>query len=283
MNTQPVEKVCTTCGRNVADLPRTKDSSGRYFCNPCWAKRMAQAGTSAKVVAPAGPAPDEYDLAALPTNSGRPDLFSCDDCRGTFRTTDVTFDDGEIVCRKCLAERPPKLQPISPMMPATPAVAKPPAVTPVPPRVKTQLLCFGISTVIVVLCTAAVLPVFSDPKSSESARLTAAVVGGPIGAMFMWTAVEALRGRASIHHKLTLPVAVIIGCITFRTILDNADKSSGSRSYSPDAADQARREERVAAFDRTHEKAEAMRRNGMNGTDEDLARVYDRVKTVTGP
>jgi hypothetical protein len=219
-------------------------------------------------------------LAGVASTSIRPDLFNCDDCRGTFSNADVRFEDGEIVCRKCLAKRPPKPMAIPAATPATPP---PTAIEPAPTKAKTQIFCLSISAVVVILCAAAVFPVFVDPESSESAKLTAAVVGVPIGAMFAWTAVEAMRGRASIHHKLTLPVAVIVGCLTFRTILDNADKSNRSGPNSPEAAEQARREERAAtAFGRTREKADAMRQTGMTGTDEELARVYDRIKKVTG-
>ena len=39
-----VSKVCCRCGIDVSQLPRTKDSQGSYYCQPCWAARAGAAG-----------------------------------------------------------------------------------------------------------------------------------------------------------------------------------------------------------------------------------------------
>lgn len=35
-------KLCSVCGKDVAQLPRVKDDQGRYFCKPCEARAAAQ-------------------------------------------------------------------------------------------------------------------------------------------------------------------------------------------------------------------------------------------------
>ena len=53
-----ISKLCTGCGLDVSNKPRTKDAQGRYFCEACDAKAAAPA---AKPVPQSAPAP------ALPT------------------------------------------------------------------------------------------------------------------------------------------------------------------------------------------------------------------------
>ncbi|MDB5324998.1 MAG: hypothetical protein JWM57_567 [Phycisphaerales bacterium] len=36
MQNTSVTKICAVCGQDVRNLPRIKDASGRYHCEPCW-------------------------------------------------------------------------------------------------------------------------------------------------------------------------------------------------------------------------------------------------------
>lgn len=53
-----ISKLCSGCGLDVSDKPRTKDAQGRYFCEACGAKAAAQPTfPAAKPMPPAAPMP----------------------------------------------------------------------------------------------------------------------------------------------------------------------------------------------------------------------------------
>lgn len=39
-------KTCCACGVDVSGQPRTKDTQGQYYCNPCWSDRQAAAAAA---------------------------------------------------------------------------------------------------------------------------------------------------------------------------------------------------------------------------------------------
>jgi len=43
-----VAKTCVRCGLDVAGRPRAKDTSGRYFCEPCWRLKQAPKDSAAQ-------------------------------------------------------------------------------------------------------------------------------------------------------------------------------------------------------------------------------------------
>lgn len=69
-------KTCSVCGVNVSDKPRTKDATGKYFCEPCAAKAKA----AAQPAAPAAPAakPAAPTPAAKPAAKPGPDVYQVD-------------------------------------------------------------------------------------------------------------------------------------------------------------------------------------------------------------
>ncbi len=47
----PVKKQCSICGKEVASGERLKDASGQYFCRPCWAMRpLGRAGVPQRLL-----------------------------------------------------------------------------------------------------------------------------------------------------------------------------------------------------------------------------------------
>ena len=109
---QGVAKVCTSCGQDVAALPRVKDEAGRYWCKPCVAKEEARASQKA---AGAGGGSDEtrygedggagfdgIDLAAAAAVEARaeairlevPKELRCPGCSGE-------LDPSARICIKC--------------------------------------------------------------------------------------------------------------------------------------------------------------------------------------
>lgn len=61
------QKRCKVCGKDVSQVKRTKDTSGNYYCDPCWETRLASQPAAARAdgavvgrshqVSPADPAP----------------------------------------------------------------------------------------------------------------------------------------------------------------------------------------------------------------------------------
>lgn len=75
-------KTCSMCGVNVSDKPRTKDATGKYFCEPCAAKAKAAAqpaAPAAPAARPAAPAPAATPgPAARPAARPGPDVYQVD-------------------------------------------------------------------------------------------------------------------------------------------------------------------------------------------------------------
>ena len=67
------QKICVVCGEDCSGKPRTKDAAGRYFCTPCYQRKLEekrQANTPSQA-APARPAPTPkpqpmYEAPAAP-------------------------------------------------------------------------------------------------------------------------------------------------------------------------------------------------------------------------
>ena len=110
----PSGKVCADCGIDVGGQKRTKDTAGRYFCQPCWTAKVATgratvatpasmasgrstaiASRSSSVAAPPLPLGDEQDndVAALE---------DCPICKMSVPADEmVPGDDDQMVCRSC--------------------------------------------------------------------------------------------------------------------------------------------------------------------------------------
>jgi hypothetical protein len=83
MTTTTPHKSCCVCGVDVAQMRRTKDSKGNYYCPPCWDSRaQAARGQSA--------------LRAATT----PTLFPCPICGGQFYRENM---DESGMCKECVA------------------------------------------------------------------------------------------------------------------------------------------------------------------------------------
>jgi hypothetical protein len=113
-------KICTDCGIDVCGQKRTKDTAGRYYCQPCWtAKVQAGAATAlsrqpAMAAAPAGHAVTLGDRFADRNFPPQPEPLPADDsdelqtleeCAGcglSFPAGELALDaDERMVCASC--------------------------------------------------------------------------------------------------------------------------------------------------------------------------------------
>jgi hypothetical protein len=135
-------KVCTDCGIDVSGQRRTKDTAGRYYCQPCWAAKV-QAGAAtalsrqpavaaAPVLAAAHDPFSTQDVLPLPEPSPAHEsddlqtLEECADCGLSVPAGELVPDhEDRMICTSC-ARKDVALAP--PPLPA-PAYA-PPAVRP---------------------------------------------------------------------------------------------------------------------------------------------------------
>lgn len=88
-----VEKRCTECGVDVNGHKRTKDTAGRYYCQACWAAKLAagQATTISRQPAPSLPLTDDVQT-----------LEECADCGLSFPAGELVPDEnGRMVCASC--------------------------------------------------------------------------------------------------------------------------------------------------------------------------------------
>jgi hypothetical protein len=150
-------KTCSVCGVDVAGRKRTKDTAGRYYCQPCWTAKV-QAGVAATL---SRPSPQPV-LAAVGATSGvafaNPDfpslpeplpvddasdelqtLEECADCGLSVPAGELTPDaEGRMICASCARNEVPLApepalhanvyappRPVQPM-PALPYRAAPP-------------------------------------------------------------------------------------------------------------------------------------------------------------
>jgi len=114
------EKLCTSCGVDVSGQKRTKDTAGRYFCQPCWqaklgaSQRSTTAGTPRSASQPVRAAatsssqrkvaPPELARAKAPAPL-RPALAECTVCANSVPENElVPGDNDQMICRACATQ-----------------------------------------------------------------------------------------------------------------------------------------------------------------------------------
>jgi hypothetical protein len=113
-------KVCSSCGLDVSGQKRTKDTAGRYYCQPCWQAKVdsghatdiaalapVMASTSARSSLSA-PLPSRVRATAAPqvmeldANEDLDTLEECPQCMVSFPASELVLgDDDAMVCRSC--------------------------------------------------------------------------------------------------------------------------------------------------------------------------------------
>ena len=166
-------KICTSCGIDVSGQKRTKDTAGRYYCQPCWqakvaagaaadvsagaappvqkasvgAKRSSAVATAPKPQAPpmppALPEDDADGFAALPPPlddiDDAPAYEECPQCGISFPPGEMVPGDGDrLVCKACARQEvglaPPPLPAVRSKPVAAVRAAQPPPLQYQPPR-----------------------------------------------------------------------------------------------------------------------------------------------------
>ena len=129
---KPVAKICTDCGIDVAGRKRTKDTAGRYFCQPCWDARLARQRNKTPAAKEA-PAPAKAPIAPAKSVESS-EAVTCRACGRDVPPDDMTTDElGAAICWPCLngamsrwswrrphRQRQPRPPPL-PTLPPTPA------------------------------------------------------------------------------------------------------------------------------------------------------------------
>lgn len=141
-------KTCIVCGVDVGGRKRTKDTAGRYYCQPCWTAKV-QAGVAATLSRPS-PQPAVATVGAtsgaefatpdfprlpepLPVDDAADDLQTleeCADCGLSVPAGELSPDvEGRMICGSCARNELP-LAP-EPALPAS-TYAPPRPVQPIP-------------------------------------------------------------------------------------------------------------------------------------------------------
>ena len=104
-------KVCVLCQQDVTTRKRMKDSAGRYYCEACYAKRVAAqrpvAAPPPPTQPPPPPAPDPVDdtlTLSAPLDPPSGNLLGCSGCKKLFPEAQVANIDGTFLCRACHAK-----------------------------------------------------------------------------------------------------------------------------------------------------------------------------------
>lgn len=112
MSAQPSSgKICRLCGVDCSNRPRSRDSKGHYYCQPCFDKINKTAKSDEPVVArpvrARGPAPPPASMM----KSGEPDLLAeLSDLESSSETIDrspicescgAPMERGAILCTSC--------------------------------------------------------------------------------------------------------------------------------------------------------------------------------------
>jgi hypothetical protein len=123
------------------------------------------------------------------------------------------------------------------------------------------------------------LSVWADPTEVWQGRIGSAVVLVPLAACVGLAAHRCWMVRATIHDLVSKPVLVLLCCggllVTVGLVTEGMDREA---SISQKKAAELNTD--VDTQQLIRDKAEHMRERGMDGTDEDLARTYDRAESI---
>lgn len=130
-----------------------------------------------------------------------------------------------------------------------------------------------------VACVIWFLFVLTNPRSKGAESLGAFIGLCPLAGCLGWTAFKFLNRRANKHDMITKPLGTLILSIGVLVIVAIVDSNS-EQNRADEAARKAtaQQQSEFEANQKIRDKAEHMRGLGMTGSDEDLARTYDRAK-----